>query len=159
MTDDPLTLEAELPTSLMTVNLGPSHPAMHGTVRMTVTLDGETIVDAIPEIGFLHRGFSKSSENATWHQVLPYTDRLNYVSPILNNVGYIMGVEKLLGIKDTERSQYLRVPRRRDLAHLRSPDLRRAPSASSWARSPSSSTRWKRASCSGTASRSCAARG
>src|SRR3954469_17732091 len=83
---DPLSLEAELPTSLMTVNLGPSHPAMHGTVRLTVTLDGETIVDAIPEIGFLHRGFSKSSENSTWHQVLPYTDRLNYVSPILNNV-------------------------------------------------------------------------
>src|SRR3954463_11311018 len=107
--DDPLALEAEIPTSLMTVNLGPSHPAMHGTVRLTVTLDGETIVEAVPEIGFLHRGFSKSSENATWHQVLPYTDRLNYVSPILNNVGYIMGVEKLIGIKDTERSQYLRV--------------------------------------------------
>jgi NADH-quinone oxidoreductase subunit D len=82
---------------------------MHGTVRLTVTLDGEKIVEAIPEIGFLHRGFSKSSENATWHQVLPYTDRLNYVSPVLNNVGYILGVEKLLGIKDTERSQYLRV--------------------------------------------------
>ncbi|MFN2549866.1 MAG: hypothetical protein ABR567_20780, partial [Myxococcales bacterium] len=65
MTEDPLTLEAELPTSLMTVNLGPSHPAMHGTVRLTVTLDGETIVEAIPEIGFLHRGFSKSSENST----------------------------------------------------------------------------------------------
>src|SRR5258708_16406835 len=106
---DPLTLESDLPTSLMTVNLGPSHPAMHGTVRLTVTLDGETIVEAVPEIGFLHRGFSKSSENSTWHQVLPYTDRLNYVSPILNNVGYILGVEKLIGIKHTERSQYLRV--------------------------------------------------
>src|SRR5438445_13479007 len=106
---DPLALEAEIPTSPMTVNLRPSHPAMHGTVRLKLTLDGETIVDAIPEIGFLHRGFSKSSENSTWHQVLPYTDRLNYVSPILNNVGYIMGVEKLIGIKDTERSQYLRV--------------------------------------------------
>src|SRR5438874_2645633 len=73
---DPLALEAELPSSLMTVNLGPSHPAMHGTVRLVVTLDGETIVDAVPEIGFLHRGFSKSSENSTWTQVLPYTDRL-----------------------------------------------------------------------------------
>src|SRR6202171_6574763 len=106
---DPLTLESDLPTSLMTVNLGPSHPAMHGTVRLTVTLDGETIVEAIPEIGYLHRGFEKSSENSTWTQVLPYTDRLNYVSPILNNVGYIMAVEKLIGIKDTERSPYLRV--------------------------------------------------
>src|SRR2546423_14437089 len=106
---DPVSLEANTPTAPMTVTLGPSHPAMHATVRLVVTLDGETIVEAIPEIGFLHRGFSKSSENSTWHQVLPYTDRLNYVSPILNNVGYIMGVEKLIGIKDTERSQYLRV--------------------------------------------------
>src|SRR5438067_13150286 len=106
---DPLALESELPSSLMTVNLGPSHPAMHGTVRLVLTLDGETIVEAIPEIGFLHRGFSKSSENSTWHQVLPYTDRLNYVSPILNNTGYIMGVEKLIGLKPTERAEYLRV--------------------------------------------------
>src|SRR5207237_845725 len=106
---DPLALEAEIPTSPMTVNLGPSHPAMHGTVRLVVTLDGETIVEAIPEIGFLHRGFSKSSEQSTWHQVLPYTDRLNYVSPVLNNVGYIMGVEKLAGVKPTERAEYLRV--------------------------------------------------
>src|ERR1700730_2116886 len=106
---DPLSVEQELPTAPMIINLGPSHPAMHGTVRLVVTLDGETIVEAVPEIGFLHRGFSKSSENATWHQVLPYTDRLNYVSPILNNVGYIMAVERLLGIKDPERSQYLRV--------------------------------------------------
>jgi NADH-quinone oxidoreductase subunit D len=106
---DPLAVEQEVPSSLMTINLGPSHPAMHGTVRLKITLDGETIVDAIPEIGFLHRGFSKSSENATWHQVLPYTDRLNYVSPILNNVGYILAVEKLIGIKDPERSQYIRV--------------------------------------------------
>ncbi len=106
---DALSLESELPSSLMTVNLGPSHPAMHGTVRLTVKLDGESIVEAIPEIGFLHRGFSKSSENSTWHQVLPYTDRLNYVSPVLNNTGYIMGVEKLAGVKPTERAEYLRV--------------------------------------------------
>src|SRR6266851_2527090 len=92
---DPLALESELPSSPMTVNLGPSHPAMHGTLRLVVTLDGETIVEAIPEIGFLHRGFSKSSENSTWTQVLPYTDRLNYVSPYLNNVAYVMGDETL----------------------------------------------------------------
>jgi len=106
---DPFAREAELPHSLVTINLGPSHPAMHGVVRLTVTLDGETIARAVPEIGFLHRGFEKSSENSTWHQVLPYTDRLNYVSPILNNVGYIMAVEKLCGVKDPPRSQYLRV--------------------------------------------------
>src|SRR2546429_9900954 len=103
---NPQALDAQLPPSLMTVNLRPSHPAMHGTVRLTVTLDGETIVEAVPEIGYLHRGFSKSSEQSTWHQVLPYTDRLNYVSPILNNLGYIMRLEKLIGIQDTERSQY-----------------------------------------------------
>jgi len=107
--NDPLSVEAELPSSLMTINLGPSHPAMHGTVRLTVTLDGETIVGAVPEIGYLHRGFEKSSENSTWTQVLPYTDRLNYVSPVLNNIGYIMAVEKLCGVKDPPRSQYLRV--------------------------------------------------
>ena len=107
--NDPLAVEAEMPSSLMTINLGPSHPAMHGTVRLTVTLDGETIVNSYPEIGYLHRGFEKSSENSTWHQVLPYTDRLNYVSPVLNNIGYIMAVEKLAGVKDPPRSQYLRV--------------------------------------------------
>jgi NADH-quinone oxidoreductase subunit D len=106
---DPLALESELPSSPMTVNLGPSHPAMHGTVRLVVTLDGETIVEAVPEIGFLHRGFSKSSENSTWTQVLPYTDRLNYVSPYLNNVAYVMGVEKLIGLKVPERAEYIRV--------------------------------------------------
>jgi NADH-quinone oxidoreductase subunit D len=106
---DPLALESELPSSLMTVNLGPSHPAMHGTVRLVVTLDGETIVDAVPEIGFLHRGFSKSSENSTWTQVMPYTDRLNYVSPYLNNIGYVMGVEKLIGLQVPERAEYIRV--------------------------------------------------
>jgi len=106
---DPLALESELPSSPMTVNLGPSHPAMHGTVRLVLTLDGETIVEAVPEIGFLHRGFSKSSENSTWTQVLPYTDRLNYVSPYLNNVAYVMGVEKLIGLKVPERAEYIRV--------------------------------------------------
>src|SRR5207237_10864389 len=95
---DPLALEAEIPTSPMTVNLGPSHPAMHGTVRLVVTLDGETIVEAIPEIGFLHRGFSTSSENSTWHKVLPYTDRLNYVSPIRTTTASSMAVETRTGL-------------------------------------------------------------
>src|SRR5437016_12351270 len=106
---DPLALESELPSSPMTGNLGPPPPAMHGTVRLVLTLDGETIVEAVPEIGFLHRGFSKSSENSTWTQVLPYTDRLNYVSPYLNNVAYVMGVEKLIGLKVPERAEYIRV--------------------------------------------------
>ncbi len=106
---DALSVEAELPTEPMRINLGPSHPATHGTVRIVAELDGEIIRKADVEVGFLHRGFEKSAENATWAQVLPYTDRLNYVSPLLNNVGYVMAVEKLIGIKDPERSQYIRV--------------------------------------------------
>ncbi len=101
--------EHDLPSKEMVINVGPSHPAMHGTVRSLVTLDGEVVRKMVLDIGYLHRGFAKSSENSTWTQVLPYTDRLNYVSPLLNNVGYILAVEKLIGIKDPERSQYIRV--------------------------------------------------
>ena len=102
-------LDAHLPTKRMEVNLGPSHPAMHGTVRMRVELDGETIVSADPEIGFLHRGFQKSCENVTWTQCLPYTDRLNYVSALMNNFGFLNAVEKLIGLEIPERAKYIRV--------------------------------------------------
>ena len=102
-------LEAHLQTKRMVVNLGPSHPAMHGTVRMRVELEGETIVRADPEIGFLHRGFQKSCENVTWNQCLPYTDRLNYVSALMNNFGFVTAVEKLMGLEIPERAQYIRV--------------------------------------------------
>jgi NADH-quinone oxidoreductase subunit D len=102
-------LEAHLQTKRMIINLGPSHPAMHGTVRMRVELEGETIVSADPEIGFLHRGFQKSCENVTWNQCLPYTDRLNYVSAIMNNLGFLKAVEKLIGLEIPERAQYIRV--------------------------------------------------
>src|SRR3954452_17889806 len=106
---DAFSREEELPTEPMMINLGPSHPATHGTVRIVAQLDGEIIKKADVEVGFLHRGFEKSGENSTWIQVLPYTDLLNYVSPLLNNVGWAMAVEKLLGIKDPERSLYIRV--------------------------------------------------
>jgi len=102
-------LEAHLQTKRMVINLGPSHPAMHGTVRMRVQLEGETIIHADPEIGFLHRGFQKSCENVTWNQCLPYTDRLNYVSSIMNNFGFLKAVEKLIGLEIPERAQYIRV--------------------------------------------------
>src|ERR1700737_5413411 len=82
-------LEAHLPFKRMEINLGPSHPAMHGTVRTKVELEGETIISADPEIGFLHRGFQKSCENVTWTQCLPYTDRLHYVSALMNNFGFL----------------------------------------------------------------------
>jgi NADH-quinone oxidoreductase subunit D len=105
----PSELDAPLPGKLMTLNLGPSHPATHGVTKAVAKLDGETLKDLKIEIGFLHRGFEKSCENVTWTQVFPYTDRLNYVSSIMNNVGYALAVEKLCGIQAPERAQYLRV--------------------------------------------------
>jgi len=103
--------ESELPPELMTVNMGPSHPAMHGTVRIVLTVDGEKIVKSDIQPGYLHRCFEKESEYATYTQVFPYTDRLNYVSPMINNVGWAMAVEKLLGLtgKLPRRAEYIRV--------------------------------------------------
>lgn len=103
------THQLDLPTSPMTINMGPSHPAMHGTVRMVLQVDGEVVKAVDVQPGFLHRGFEKECERATWTQVFPYTDRLNYVSPMLNNIGYAMAVEKLLGIRPPERAEYIRV--------------------------------------------------
>ncbi len=102
-------LESHLQTRNMVVNLGPSHPATHGTVRLKIELDGETIVKMDTEIGFLHRGFQKSCENVTWTQVLPYTDRLDYVASLQNNFGYLAAVENLMGVVIPERAQYIRV--------------------------------------------------
>jgi len=99
----------ELSEDPMRLNMGPSHPAMHGTIRMVVDLDGETLVNLDVQPGYLHRGFEKSCERGTWAQVFPYVDRLNYVSPMLNNVGWALAVEKLLEIEVPERCQYYRV--------------------------------------------------
>lgn len=99
----------ELHADPMRLNMGPSHPAMHGTIRMVLDLDGETVVNLDVQPGYLHRGFEKSCERGTWSQVFPYADRLNYVSPMLNNVGWSLAVEKLLQIEVPERCQYYRV--------------------------------------------------
>ena len=99
----------ELSADPMRLNMGPSHPAMHGTIRMVIDLDGETLINLDVQPGYLHRGFEKSCERGTWAQVFPYADRLNYVSPMLNNVGWALAVEKLLGIEVPERCQYYRV--------------------------------------------------
>ena len=88
----------DLPTEPLPLNMGPSHPAMHGTVRMVLDVEGEKITNADVQIGYLHRCFEKESESATWTQIFPYTDRLNYVSPMLNNVGYAIAVERLMSI-------------------------------------------------------------
>src|SRR5688500_12561630 len=86
----------DLHTDLMFLNIGPSHPASHGTLRTCVALDGETIAAAVCETGYLHRGFEKTCEHRTFNQCVPYTDRLNYCSAILNNIGFAKAVEKLL---------------------------------------------------------------
>jgi len=101
--------ELELPTEPMMLNVGPSHPAMHGTVRIVMELSGENILKADVQVGYLHRGFEKMCERGTWTQVFPYVDRCNYVSPMLNNVGFALAVEKMLGITVPERCQYYRV--------------------------------------------------
>ena len=101
--------ELELPAEPMRLNMGPSHPAMHGTVRMVIELSGETIDKVDVQIGYLHRGFEKMCERGTWAQVFPYADRLNYVSPMLNNVGYALAVEKLCGIAVPDRCQWYRM--------------------------------------------------
>ena len=93
----------------MIINMGPWHPAMHGTVRLVLELDGENIVNCDPDIGYLHRGLEKMCENRTYHQIIPYTDRMNYASPLLKNVGVALAVERLLGIDIPERAKYLRV--------------------------------------------------
>jgi NADH-quinone oxidoreductase subunit D len=99
----------ELTSRAMLLNVGPSHPAMHGVIRILTYLDGETVVKAEVEIGYLHRGFEKSCEEGGYNQAIPYTDRLNYVSPLINNFGYCMAVEKLMGIEITERCKFIRV--------------------------------------------------
>jgi NADH-quinone oxidoreductase subunit C/D len=92
----------------MTINIGPSHPAMHGTFRVVATLDGERIVASEVEIGYLHRCFEKMSETHTWQQVIPYTDRLNYCSSFINNVAYCRTVEGLLGVDVPPRAVWAR---------------------------------------------------
>jgi NADH-quinone oxidoreductase subunit D len=95
----------------MTINMGPQHPSTHGVLRLILELDGEIVTKATPHIGYLHRGVEKLSEHRTYHQVLPLTDRLDYLAPMSNNLGYVLAVEKLLGITDAipERAKVVRV--------------------------------------------------
>jgi NADH-quinone oxidoreductase subunit D len=94
----------------MVLNMGPSHPATHGVLRIVLELDGEIITKATPEIGYLHRGDEKIAENMTYTQFIPYTDRLDYLSPLANNVAYVLAVEKLMGISQQipPRCQFIR---------------------------------------------------
>jgi NADH-quinone oxidoreductase subunit D len=102
---------AELPGDKLVLNMGPSHPSTHGVLRVVLELDGETITKATPHVGYLHRGDEKIAENMTYAQFIPYTDRLDYLAPLANNVAYALAVEKLLGIdkKLPPRCQFIRV--------------------------------------------------
>ncbi|MFQ5676898.1 MAG: NADH-quinone oxidoreductase subunit C, partial [bacterium] len=93
----------------MFLNMGPSHPAMHGVIKIVLELDGERVIGSDIDIGYLHRSFEKHSESIYYNGVFPYTDRLNYVSPLINNVGYALAVEKLLDIEVPERTKYIRI--------------------------------------------------
>src|SRR6266704_55936 len=95
----------------MVLNMGPSHPSTHGVLRIVLELDGEIIAKAVPDVGYLHRGDEKIAENMTYTQFIPYTDRLDYLAPLSNNVAYVLAVEKLLGIDKQLplRCQFIRV--------------------------------------------------
>ncbi|TCK61588.1 NADH dehydrogenase (quinone) subunit D [Seleniivibrio woodruffii] len=96
-------------SEVITVNMGPQHPSTHGVLRLIVDIDGETIVNVEPDVGFLHRGTEKLAENRTYHQIIPLTDRLDYLSPLSNNLAYCLAVEKFFDVKIPERAEYLRV--------------------------------------------------
>src|SRR5437588_9862496 len=93
---------------LWTLNFGPQHPATHTTLRLVLTLDGETVVKAVPDIGFLHSGFEKLGEHLDFNQYCTIVDRMNYISPVANEVSWFAAVEKLMDIKLTPRCQYIR---------------------------------------------------
>jgi len=101
--DDPLCGE------MMKLNIGPQHPATHGVLRLLVTLDGETICGCKPDVGYLHRGKEKACESLGWRKFFPHTDRLDYVQPFMNNIGYALALEKLAGVEVPQRGQELRV--------------------------------------------------
>src|SRR5213595_502897 len=94
---------------LWTLNFGPQHPATHTTLRLILTLDGEAVVKAVPDIGYLHSGFEKLGEDLDYNQYVTIVDRMNYISPVANEVAWHHTVEKLLGIELTPRCQYIRV--------------------------------------------------
>lgn len=106
--DTTVVLDDSLENSMI-LNMGPQHPATHGVLRLLVKLDGETVMACVPELGYLHRGYEKIAEASTYHEFIPHTDRLDYLSPLSNNVGYVLAVEKLIGVEVPRRAQFIRV--------------------------------------------------
>ncbi|MGH7576140.1 MAG: NADH dehydrogenase (quinone) subunit D [Longimicrobiales bacterium] len=102
-------IEPELRGEHMLINIGPQHPATHGVLRLVLELDGETVVRCLPHIGYLHSSFEKLGEYRNWNQIIPLTDRMDYLAPLIYNCAYAMAVEKLMGIEVTERCKVVRV--------------------------------------------------
>src|SRR6476661_4149690 len=102
-------VKTEKEKNYTTLNLGPTHPATHGVFQNVLTMDGEMIVDSVSTIGYIHRAFEKLSERRPYNQITPITDRLNYCSSPINNMGWHMTVEKLIGAEIPKRAQYMRV--------------------------------------------------
>ena len=96
-------------TKNLVLNMGPQHPSTHGVLRLLLELDGETIVSAKPDIGYLHTGIEKTCEEKTYHQVITLTDRIDYLCPLTNNLCFVLAVEKLLGLEPPPRAQVTRV--------------------------------------------------
>jgi NADH-quinone oxidoreductase subunit D len=106
LVDDP---EADVGGEHMLINIGPQHPATHGVLRLVLELDGETVIRCIPHIGYLHSSFEKLGEYRTWNQIVPLTDRMDYLAPLIYNCAYAMAVEKMMGVEVTERCKVVRV--------------------------------------------------
>lgn len=106
--DSDITIDDALENEMI-LNMGPQHPATHGVLRVLLRLDGETVVAAVPELGYLHRGYEKLAENMSFYEFIPHTDRLDYLSPMSNNVAWVLAVEKLAGIEAPPRAQYIRM--------------------------------------------------
>jgi len=105
----PFGMEPEMHGEHMLINIGPQHPATHGVLRLVLELDGETVIKCTPHVGYLHSSFEKIGEYRTWNQIVPLTDRMDYLAPLIYNVAYAMAVEKLMGVEVTERCKVTRV--------------------------------------------------
>lgn len=106
--DTDITIEDALENEMI-LNMGPQHPATHGVLRLLLRLDGETVIGCEPEVGYLHRGYEKMAENMSYYEYIPHTDRLDYISPMANNVAWVLAVEKLAGIEVPVRAQFIRM--------------------------------------------------
>jgi len=102
-------VDGEIGGGTMLINIGPQHPATHGVLRLVIELDGETVIRCTPHVGYLHSSFEKLGEYRTWNQVIPLTDRMDYLAPLIYNCAYAMAVEKLMGVEVTERCKVVRV--------------------------------------------------